>query len=77
MRSVYIWCFCQWVGEEAEGKYSGNGDYDYDHYSDCECDCVIEWSWGAKIAYSGCMLVIGGQNSAEWISCRCFLYGYS
>ena len=38
MKSVFIQCFCQWVGEEAEGKDSGSGD--------CDCDCVVEW-WGA------------------------------
>ena len=43
MRSVFIWCFCQRVGEEAEGKDSGSEDYD--------CDCVVEWWRGeAKLA---------------------------
>ena len=39
MRSVFIWCFFQWVGEEAEGGDSGSRDCDYDH------DCVVAW-WG-------------------------------
>ena len=32
MRSEFICYFCQWVGEEIEGKDSDSGD----------CDCVIE-----------------------------------
>ena len=40
MRSVFIWCFCQWMGEEAEDGDSGSRD------SDCDCDCVVEWWWG-------------------------------
>ena len=42
MRSVIIQCFCQWVGEQAEGKDSGSGDCDYD------CDCDVEWWWGGN-----------------------------
>ena len=39
MRSVFIWCFCQWVGEELEGKDSDSVD--------CDCNCVVEW-WGGE-----------------------------
>ena len=42
MRSVFIWCFCQWVGEDAEGGDSGSRDCDYD------CDYVVEWWGGGK-----------------------------
>ena len=42
MGNVFIWCFYQWVDEEAEREDSGNGDYD--------CDCAVEWWRGAKIA---------------------------
>ena len=38
MKSLFIWCFCQWVGEKAEREDSGSGDYD--------CDCVVEWQRG-------------------------------
>ena len=45
MKSVFIWCFFDWVGEEAEGEDSGSGD------CACDCDCVVEWSGrGAKLA---------------------------
>ena len=43
MRSVFIWCFFQWVGEQAEGEDSGSKDCDYDFH------CVVEWwGWGGK-----------------------------
>ena len=67
MRSVFIRCFCEWVGEEAKGEDRGSWDY----------DCVVEWWGGAKRAESGYVMVGGSKNSGEWISCRCFLYGYS
>ena len=38
MGNVFIWCFYQWVDEEAEREDSGSGDYD--------CDCVVEWQRG-------------------------------
>ena len=68
MRTVFVWCFFQWVGEEAKGEDSGD--------CDCDCDCVVEWREGAKIAQGGYVLVGGGENSVEWISCRCFVCGY-
>ena len=37
-RSVFIWYFCQWVDEEAEGKGSSSGDG----------DCVVEWGGGGQ-----------------------------
>ena len=51
MKSVFIWCFVQLFGEEAEGEDSGSGD--------CDGDCVVEW-WGcATLAQSGCVMVGG------------------
>ena len=40
MRGVFVWCFYQWVGEEAEGGDSGC------KVCDCDCDCVVEWLRG-------------------------------
>ena len=44
LRSVFIWCFYLWVGEEAEGGDGCSRDCDYD------CDCVVKWWEGTKIA---------------------------
>ena len=70
MRSVLIRCFCQWVGEEAEGEYSDSGDCDCER----ERECIIEW-WGRGGKNSLewiCAGGGGGKKSVEWISCRCF-----
>ena len=63
MRSVFIWCFCQWVGEEVEGGDSGSRDYDYDY------DCVVEWWEGVKQLrvdmcwWGGAKIVQSGQHA--------------
>ena len=58
MRGVIIQCFCQWVGEQAEGKDNGSGDCDYD------CDCDVEWG-GGQLRVSGCVLVGGGATIVQ------------
>ena len=51
-RSVFIWYFCQWVGEEAEGEDSGSGD----------CDCVVEWWRGDSLEWICAGRVLGGNS---------------
>ena len=58
------------MGEEAEEEDSGSGD--------CDCDCVVEcWRGWGKNSLERICAGAGGGRSVEWISCRCFLYGYS
>ena len=73
MKSVFIWCFLHWVGEEAERKDSDSGDCDYA----CNCKCVVECWWEGKNSLEW-MCAGGGEdkNNIEWISCRCFLHGH-
>ena len=68
MGNVFIWCFYQWVDEEAEREDSGSGDYDYD------CDCVVEWWAGGSLEWiCGAGGRGGDKNILEWISCSFLL----
>ena len=55
MRSVFIWCFSQWVGEEAEGGDSGSRDCYYDF------DYVVEWWGGGKNSLGGMCWWVGAK----------------
>ena len=56
------------MGEEAEGK---------DSIVAVGIVIVLLSDEGGGSLEFMCAGVAGGQNSVEWISCRCFLYGYS